>query len=225
MGQHQKRFIGNVTHEFRTPLTVIKAYADLIQMYESDRELHGEAAAYIQKEVSRLSEMVNRVLRLTAMEHYDFQLKCEVLNLGECLEVAVQHVHGKAQHRGLEMIQAFEPVCVYADREAVMQIAINLLDNAIKYNRPNGRITIRCFEMDQMACLEVADTGVGISESEKTAIFEPFYRIDQSRAGDDESSGIGLALVKGLVEKLGGQITVEDEVTGGTRFTVRMPIA
>lgn len=223
MGQHQKRFIGNVTHEFRTPLTVIKAYADLIQMYETDMALHGEAAEHIQREVNRLSEMVNRILRLTAMDQYDFQLKCETFDLAECLADAVQQVQGKVLHRGLTMVQNLETLFVCADREAVMQIAVNLLDNAIKYNQPNGSITLSCRNADQMVCFEIADTGIGIPASEKNAIFEPFYRIDQNRTGGEDSSGLGLALVKGLVEKSGGMIAVEDEATGGTRFIVHLP--
>jgi signal transduction histidine kinase len=223
MGQHQKRFIGNVTHEFRTPLTVIKAYADLIQMYESDLSLHGEAAEHIQREVKRLSEMVNRVLTLTVMDNYQEAFHMEALDLSKCLEGAFQQMAGKAMRHGLTLEKSLESAIAYADTEAVMQIAINLIDNAIKYNRPKGLIKVSCFETEQWAVFEVEDTGIGIPIADREAVFEPFYRVDISRAGGIDSSGLGLALVKTLVTKQHGQIAIQNGEDGGTRIMVQLP--
>jgi signal transduction histidine kinase len=104
-----------------------------------------------------------------------------------------------------------------------MQIAINLIDNAIKYNRPKGLIKVSCFETEQWAVFEVEDTGIGIPIADREAVFEPFYRVDISRAGGIDSSGLGLALVKTLVTKQHGQIAIQNGEDGGTRIMVQLP--
>ncbi|MBB6214272.1 signal transduction histidine kinase [Anaerosolibacter carboniphilus] len=224
LGKQQKQFIGNVTHEFKTPLTVIKAYADLIAMYPDDSKLMREAKENIDKEVQRLSDMVEKVLALSALEKYDFELRKEEIDIYEVLNDICERMKGKIQKYGLCLHTNLKHHRIMADKESLMQIFINLIDNAIKYNRPNGEIWIDCSEKEDSLCIYVRNTGIGIPIDARDKIFEPFYTVNKDRSRQSGSTGLGLALVNNLVQRQGGTIMLLDIEEEGAAFEIKFPI-
>ncbi len=224
LGNRQKQFIGNVTHEFKTPLTVIKAYTDLMGMYAEDRDLLAEARENIDKETRRLSAMVEKVLELSSLEKYDFELQKEEVDIYEVLTEICEHMKGKVQKYGLHLHTGLEHHRITADKESLMQIFINLIDNAIKYNRPDGEIWVACSKKENWLHVLVKDTGIGIPPEERDKIFEPFYRVNKDRSSQSGSTGLGLALVKGLIDKHGAAISILDMKEEGTAFEIKFPI-
>jgi two-component system, OmpR family, phosphate regulon sensor histidine kinase PhoR len=222
--QQQRQFIGNVTHEFKTPLTVIKAYIDLMEMYPDDEKLVFDAKENIGKETKRLYEMVDKTLQLAALEKYEFELDMQVISIDELLKEICGRMEGKIQKQGLHLYMDTKPVLVYADRESLFQIFINLIDNAIKYNNPQGKIYVKSYIKDNEANIEIKDTGIGIPKESKDLIFEPFYTVDKTRSRQFGGTGLGLALVKQLVEKQQGSIAIIDSLDLGTTFLIKLPL-
>ncbi|MCY6369451.1 sensor histidine kinase [Clostridium ganghwense] len=224
LGEQQKNFIGNITHEFKTPLTVIKAYIDLIDMYSDDPNLIEEAKVNIGKETQRLYDMVEKILRLASLEKYDFEFKAEKIEVNQVLNEICNRMKGKAQKFGLSLYTELKPAAILVDKESFMQIFINLLDNAIKYNKPEGEIFVKNYIENEVVCIEVKDTGVGIPKEAGEKVFEPFYRVDRDRSRQTGGNGLGLAIVKELVEKQQGNIKLLHSGKSGTSFLISFPL-
>jgi signal transduction histidine kinase len=222
--QQQRQFIGNVTHEFKTPLTVIKAYIDLMEMYPDDEKLVLDAKENISKETQRLHDMVEKTLHLAALEKYEFELDMQILQLDEILMEICGRMEGKIQRQGLQLYQDIKPIKVYGDRESMFQIFVNLIDNAIKYNNPKGKIVIKSFMEDNKANIEIQDTGIGIPMELRNKVFEPFYTVDKNRSRQSGGIGLGLALVKQMVEKQHGSISIVDTKEQGIHFLIKFPL-
>ncbi|SEF65672.1 cell wall metabolism sensor histidine kinase WalK [Paenibacillus sp. UNC499MF] len=221
----QQQFINNISHELKTPLTSIRAYTDLLHMYEDDPGLVREARDVIDKEAVRLYELVEKVLKLAALEKYEFEQQPENVRIDLLLEDLASRMKGKAEKFGVTISHELFPAEVWADRESLIQIFLNLLDNAIKYNVENGTVLIRSRTTEEGALeIEFTDTGLGIPEDRRERIFEPFYTVNKDRARKSGGSGLGLSLVKQLVNKQQGQIRVEHPVKGGTSFIVTLPL-
>ncbi|UVI31682.1 sensor histidine kinase [Paenibacillus spongiae] len=223
----QKQFIGNISHEFKTPLTSIMAYTDLLDMYQDDPALLEEARLRIRKEADRLLEMVEKVLYLSAMEQYEFSQNAETLDISETLGDVCGRMNGKAVQFGLRIITDLRPAAVTADRESLMHIFLNLLDNAIKYNVEGGQINVSCRAEGSRCVVVIRDTGIGIPEEARAKLFEPFFTVSKDRARLTGGTGLGLSLVKRLVELQNGQVTMSDPPGGeqGTVFVVTLPLA
>ncbi|WP_282939153.1 HAMP domain-containing sensor histidine kinase [Paenibacillus sp. RC67] len=222
--QQQKHFINNISHEFKTPLTSIKAYTDLLDMYEDDPTLLRDAREAISRESGRLYDLVEKVLKLAALEKYEFEHQPGPVELAALLDDISDRMKGKADKFGVSIFKQLEPVIIWADRESVIHIAINLLDNAIKYNVENGSVTVKCHVVGERAEVVFEDTGVGIPVEGRDQLFEPFYTLNKDRARQSGGSGLGLALVKQLVEKQAGTIRIEGSEGQGTMVTVTFPI-
>lgn len=224
MDSEQKQFIGNVTHEFKTPITSIKAYADILQMYEHDENLINQASESISKECQRLTSMIDNILNLSSLEKYDFELNKTNVNLKVLFEQITSRMLGRIKKYNLNIETSLDDVVINADEENLRHIFINLIDNSIKYNKPGGFIRIKVCKNDAAAVIEISDTGIGIPNDELSRIFEPFYRIKNDRSRTSGGTGLGLALVKKLVEKQPGSISVQSEENIGSKFTICFPI-
>ncbi|RKP56176.1 sensor histidine kinase [Cohnella endophytica] len=223
--QQQKQFIGNISHEFKTPLTSIKAYAELMDLYSEDANLRADAVHRILEETGRLNEMVERVLRLAALEKYDFEYRPELVDLQSLLRDLTDRMTGKAERFGVTINASLASADIWADRESFIHIFVNLLDNAIKYNVPGGRVDVNCRHdpTGTQAIVEIADTGIGIPDEARINIFEPFFTVNKDRSRVSGGTGLGLALVQRLVEKHRG--TIELLTTGtGTTFRLTFPV-
>lgn len=224
MDKQQKEFIGNVTHEFRTPITTIKAYADVIGMYKDDLKLIDDGTTNISKECDRLTTMVDKVLSLSALEKYDFEIQKKEINLKEFFNEICSRMVGRVRKNNLNLKWDVEDTIVSIDEESLRHVLINLIDNGIKYNKPNGNIDIRCFKEANSIIVTVSDTGIGIDKEFCDKIFEPFYRVESHRSRETGGVGLGLALVKKLVEKQEGTIKAVSKLNEGTTFSIKFAI-
>jgi signal transduction histidine kinase len=225
LDKQQKQFIGNVTHEFKTPLTSIKAYLDLVEMYPDDAQLLGTALDTIKGETGRLYEMVEKVLTLSALEKYAFELNKERLEVSAAVRSVLDGLRGKLEKFKLRLTTDLREAYVEADRDSLTLVLVNLLDNAIKYNKPQGQIHVRSELQDDRVVIEVTDTGIGIPREVAARVFEPFYTVDKNRSRESGGAGLGLALAVQYTELTGGMLTLADTGAEGTTFRVSFPIA
>ncbi|PIH58017.1 cell wall metabolism sensor histidine kinase WalK [Paenibacillus sp. LK1] len=228
--QQQKQYIGNISHEFKTPLTSIKAYVELLDMYKDDPQLLNDATSNIGKETERLYEMVEKVLHLSALEKYDFENQAEDVEVRALLEDACGRMRGKAEKFALNMELVLLPAVIRSDRESLMHIFINLLDNAIKYNVPGGviRVSNELRMQERQAVICIFNSGTPIPDEAREKIFEPFYTVNKDRARKTGGTGLGLSLVKQFVEKQGGTISLlpgDPKHGEGTTFQLIFPLA
>lgn len=223
--QRQKQYIGDISHEFKTPLTAIMAYLELLDMYRDDPQLLEEARTNISKEAQRLYEMVEKVLRLSALEKYDFESQAELLDVPAVLADISGRLRGKAERFGLKLDVDAAPAELWIDRDSFTLIIVNLLDNAIKYNQPGGSVSVRCREERGMVRISVADTGIGIPGEAQERIFEPFFTVNKDRSRASGGTGLGLALVRNLARKQGGEVTLLSSGEQGSVFEAAFPSA
>ncbi|WFR56136.1 ATP-binding protein [Anaerocolumna sp. AGMB13025] len=221
LGVQQKQFIGNVTHEFKTPLTVIKAYADLMNLYQDDPKLLEEAKGNIDTEISKLTTMIDQVLTLSALENYNFEFHPEQIALDLVMKEICDRLMSKAKQHNITLHMELDQITILADKERMSQVFINLIDNAIKYNKEEGHIWVSLNENMGEACIQIKDTGIGIPEEARDKIFTPFYTVNKAYPG---STGLGLALVWELVKKQGGRIELLENPEEGTLFEIRYPL-
>lgn len=219
----QKQFIGNITHEFKTPLTSIKAYAELLTIYQDDPALRTEASENIQKETLRLQEMVEKILKLQSVEKYSFEFSLDKVNIQPVLTDIIRRMLGKAEKFGILIHDEIQDAVIMADKDALMQVFINLIDNAIKYNKANGEIWVFTKVMPGKVGIYVRDSGIGISFQDQEKVFEPFFTASKDRSRETGGSGLGLSLVKEMVEKMGARIFIERSNEEGTTFVVEFP--
>jgi signal transduction histidine kinase len=223
--KQQKQFIGSITHEFKTPLTVIRAYIDLLDMYSDDPKLLKEAISNIGKESLRLYDMVEKILKLAELEKYDFEIVKEKVDVYPLLEDICLRMKGKMTKFGLSIRTNFEHATILIDKESFTLIIMNLLDNAIKYNKTNGEINVSNRIENNCLVINISDTGIGISSELVDKIFEPFFTVNKDRSRQSGGSGLGLALTKDLIEKQNGTIRVESIEGSGSNFIITFPIA
>ncbi|MDI4649153.1 sensor histidine kinase [Cohnella hashimotonis] len=227
--RQQKQFIGNISHELKTPLTSIRAYADLLEMYADDPALLGKARERIGTEAARLYELVEKALQLSAMDVYDFETKAEQVALAPLLKEATERIRVKADAVGIRMTLDLQDGSVWADSDNLMHIVLNLLDNAVKYNVSGGAVTLSNrltygADGEPRMIVEVADTGRGIPQEAQSRIFDPFYTVSGDRSRATGGTGLGLSLVRSLAEKQGGSVRLAESGSGGSRFILELPV-
>lgn len=224
LDKEQKQFIGNVTHEFKTPLTSIKAYLDLLEMYTDDPDLINTAIVNIKSETIRLYEMVEKVLQLSATEKYEFEYTKERIEIAGLIRSVITPLKGKLDKFGIKLQAELSEAFINADKDSMIIILVNLLDNAIKYNKTQGSIYVKNFIKDSIVIIEITDSGIGIPKDRINKIFEPFYTVDKNRARENGGAGLGLSLAKKLSQVQGGELSVVSTGDEGTTFRVALPI-
>lgn len=221
----RREMVGNISHEFRTPLAGIKAMVETLQnVAADDREAASDFLSRIEVEVDRMTQLVAELTELSRIETGKAELELEPVDVNSLVEEAISQLKPQAERQNLAIDMSLGnnlPV-VTADRERLRQVMVNLIHNAIKFNRPNGSIIIKTKSSENKVNMEVSDTGIGIAKDDLPHIFERFYKADKSRAG--QGSGIGLAIAKHVVESHGGKIRVRSEEGKGTTFTISLPL-
>jgi two-component system phosphate regulon sensor histidine kinase PhoR len=225
----RRDFVANVSHELKTPLAAIQGFVEtLLDDPEIPAEMRQRFLERIARQTERLGTLVGDLLTLSRLdEHRDPRIDGgEVCDLAFVVRETVRDLQALADKRGL-VLRAELPersLDVRAEREALRQVAGNLIDNAIKYTPSGGGVTVQVSSVGQQVLLEVTDTGIGLSPDDQERVFERFYRVDRARSRDLGGTGLGLAIVKNTVKNLGG-VGVRSTLGRGSTFWVRLPAA
>lgn len=216
--------ISNVSHELRTPITICKGAIE-IAMDEEDADRRREILGMALDAMNRENRIVGNLLSISEMERGRAKIKFERIDLRPLIELTVAEMRRSAGKRGITIEVAVENLEVRADFDEVRHVLLNLIENAVKFNREGGKIIVEATEKDSMAEVCVCDTGIGIPEEHLDKIFERFYQVDASLTRRYGGTGMGLAVAKEIVEAHGGEIRVESKVDEGSRFCFTLPLA
>jgi two-component system phosphate regulon sensor histidine kinase PhoR len=226
MERLRKEFVANVSHELRTPLTAIQGYSEtLMSGAINDPKAAMDFLKVIYDESIRLNKMVNDLLDLSKLEHQKKSDVYDQVDLQEVIASVLKTIKLQAAEKNISLIigQMDEPLYVKGDFDLLRQLVLNLVTNAIKYTNPDGRVKIQsCLENEHVK-VTIEDSGIGISEEHLPRIFERFYRVEASRNMASGGRGLGLSIVKHILQLHGGQISVDSEAGKGTMFTILFP--
>ena len=220
-------FVANVSHELRTPLTTIKGYAETLLEGALKEEVAFQFVQVIKRHTDRLAKIVEDLLTLSKIESREFQLKVEHLSLSDLIGEVLDVVREPAEKKKISLSydKFASPLFVRGDRHYLEQVFVNLLDNAIKYGREGGKITISTAEKSPTKIeISVQDDGIGIPKEDLPRIFERFYRVDKGRSQELGGTGLGLSIVKHIVQAHGGRVWVESQLGQGSVFYFTLPI-
>ncbi|HEY0653771.1 MAG TPA: HAMP domain-containing sensor histidine kinase [Chryseosolibacter sp.] len=226
LAQNKADFVSNVSHEIRTPLALISMFAETLEMNRVPTEAKKqEYYKIISKETQRLSGIVNKILNFSQTEANKKHFHPESLHIDTEINGILSTYQFHLSNKGFEY--TYSPagdVWIYADREALIEILINLIDNAIKYSAETKRIEISTGVEGAFGYIAVRDHGVGISKKDQKHIFDKFYRVSSGNLAKSRGTGLGLSLVKQLIEAQEGKITVQSEPGKGSQFKVYFPL-
>ncbi|HKZ78491.1 MAG TPA: ATP-binding protein [Pyrinomonadaceae bacterium] len=221
----RQEFLSNVSHELRTPLTAILAFvetleADTLKENEDNRRF----LSIIRRNAARMHALIDDILELSAIEAGTVKLKAAEIRLWPLIRDILTALQAKAESKGLT-VENFVPedAVVFADSQRLEQMLTNLVDNAIKFNRSGGRLTIRFEEDERWTYILVQDTGEGIPAHHLERLFERFYRVDRARSREMGGTGLGLAIVKHLARAHGGDVSVKSRLGEGSVFAIQLP--
>lgn len=216
-------FISNVSHEIQSPLTSISGFAVLLRNESLSTEQRNHYLDVIETESKRLSKLSDNLLKLSALEADDSPLKATEFKLDKQIENVVLMLEPQWAAKQLDLSLSLEKTIFMGDEGLLTQVWINLLHNAIKFTPDEGHIEL-CLTMDaQKVCVTISDSGMGIAKEDQIHLFERFYKVDKSRARSLGGNGLGLSLVKKIVELHGGEININSAPGEGTSFTVTLP--
>jgi len=223
----RRDFVANVSHEFRTPLTAIQGFAEtLIGGAIDDPQNRGRFLAIILEHSRRLARLTEDLLRLSQMDAEQLELEIRAVSVAQLIESCYETAQRRAADKGLTLslnVPSQLPD-VSADNRRLQEVLQNLLDNAIQYTLPGGKIVLSAETRGDEVIFTVADTGIGIPQADQPRIFERFYRVDVARSREAGGTGLGLSISKHLVEAHGGRIWVESEVGVGSKFHFAVPV-
>jgi two-component system phosphate regulon sensor histidine kinase PhoR len=223
----RRDFVANVSHEFRTPLTAIQGFAEtLIGGAIDDPQNRGRFLAIILEHSRRLARLTEDLLRLSQMDAEQLELEIRAVSVPQLIESCYETAQRRAGEKGLTLSLNLPSQIpdVLADNRRLQEVLQNLLDNAIQYTLPGGKIMLSAETRGDDVIVTVADTGIGIPQADQPRIFERFYRVDVARSREAGGTGLGLSISKHLVEAQGGRIWVESEVGVGSKFHFSIPI-
>jgi two-component system phosphate regulon sensor histidine kinase PhoR len=222
----RQEFMANVSHELKTPLTAIRGFAETLQDGSLVSEQRAQYVDVILRHADRLTALIDDLLELSRIEGRRQPLRAAELSPVETATALVRDLKPRFEARGLEVrVEGSGEIRAWADRRAVEQVLLNLLDNAIKYTEPGGRVALEIRELRDRIHVAVRDSGVGIPEEDLPRVFERFYRVDKARSRDLGGTGLGLSIVKHLVQAMDGDVDVESREGEGTVFQFSLPRA
>jgi two-component system phosphate regulon sensor histidine kinase PhoR len=220
----RQEFLSNVSHELRTPLTSIMALSETLEGGAIDDAANNRRfLSIIQKNAARMHRLIDDILELSAIEAGNVKLHPERVSVRTLVDDVVNSLSAVAASRNIEVRNAVaEAAEVFADPHRLMQMLTNLIDNAIKFNREGGAVSIT-FTADDRDRIIVTDSGEGIPSHHLDRLFERFYRVDRARSRELGGTGLGLAIVKHLARSHGGEVTVRSQFGEGSEFTIELP--
>lgn len=222
----RREFVANVSHELRTPLTSIKGFVETILNGKTDDEAFVQRyLSIVSGETDRMITLINDLLDLTKIESRRQKLVFEEVNLKEIFDDTITVLASKAEEREVAVENRLDDLIVLGNPKMLRQVAINLVDNAIKYNKQGGQVWIEAAVNDGIASISVTDTGIGIPSEHLERVFERFYRVDKGRSRQMGGTGLGLSIVKHIIERHKGRIWAESEYEQGTTITFTLQVA
>lgn len=222
----RQEFLSNISHELRTPLTSILAFVETLEDGAiRDEENNQRFLGVIRKNAERMHHLIDDILELSTIESGRIALNIKKINLAAVVEEVFTNLSAKARERRIKLInEVAETVFIDADTVRFEQMLTNLIDNAVKFNRDAGTVTVRHARTDARDTISVADTGEGISGEHRERIFERFYRTDRARSREIGGTGLGLAIVKHLARLHEGEVSVSSSVGAGATFSIELPV-
>jgi len=222
--ERQSQFTADASHELRTPLSVILSHAELALARPRSPEEYQTAFNTCRRASLRMKSLIDSLLLLARFDSTEPELELHQIELDRLAQEAIEMLQPLAAERHVSLTCQMTPVSVCADRERLFQVVTNLLSNAIRYNRPDGRVELFLTSKEQSAIIRVTDTGVGISPEHLPKIFDRFYRVDKARSHAEGGCGLGLAICQTIIEAHHGTIMATSEPNVGTTIEVRLPI-
>lgn len=217
----RKDFISNISHELKTPIASIQGFTKLLADDNLSKEEKDEYINIILEETQRLSNLSSNMLKLSKLEKQEIVTNKTEYRLDNQIRKAIIMLDEKINSKKIKISLDSSEVSIYEDEDLIMEIWINLINNAIKYSNENGEIKIKVIEEENDVKVSIKDEGIGIPQDKQERIFEKFYQVENSRAG--EGSGLGLAIVKRIVDLIKGKIEVESKEKQGTKIIVSIP--
>lgn len=214
-------FVSNVSHQFRTPLSSIHGYAQLLEDNTLSDEEKKEYIDVIKEKSISLSNLVNDVLELSRLEHLSAELKREQFQMDEQIRKCILSMEERLEKKNIDVILELKPVNYFGCKDLIAEVWNNLLENAIKFSHNGGTVVIKLDNNENEIVVTVHDNGVGMSQITKERMFERFYRGKEAQGVD--GCGLGMSMVKSIVQKHGGRIEVKSELGKGSDFIIAFP--
>jgi signal transduction histidine kinase len=227
LAQAKSNFVANVSHELKTPLSLLSLFSEILELGRTrNEEKKLEYYRIIRHESRRLNKIIDNILDFSKIEAGRKTYRFAYGDIAEVIENVLSGYRYQISNSGFDMQTNIQPdlPSLWFDREAMAQAISNLVDNAIKYSRDVKQLSITTKALESHLSIEVADRGIGIPRAEQVKVFEKFYRVGNGLVHDVKGSGLGLSLVKHIVEAHDGTISVESEAGNGTRFTILLPL-
>lgn len=225
MENYQKKFVANVSHDFRSPLTSIKGYIEAMADGTIPPEMQNKYLNIILFETERLTDLTRDLLELNAFDTQELLLNRESFDIHDVIRSTAASFEGTCTQKkiSIELVLATRHLSVFADKHKIQQVLYNLIDNAIKFSDPDSIITVETTERGEKVFVSVKDNGVGIPRDSLNKIWERFYKTDSSRGKDKKGTGLGLSIVKESIQAHGENINVISTEGVGSEFTFTLP--
>ena len=224
MENMRQEFISNVSHEIQSPLTSIRGFAQALENDQLSTEERHHYLDIIQNESTRLSRITEDLLRMAALESDQVRFEPRPYRLDHQVRQLILACEPQWRDKDIHLDVSLEELEVTADEDLLSQVWINLIHNSIKFTSPAGSINVTLQPRGKQVEFKISDTGTGISEEDQARIFERFYKADRSRTNAGGGSGLGLSIVKKIVEMHKGTIEIESKIGAGTTFIVSIPL-
>jgi two-component system phosphate regulon sensor histidine kinase PhoR len=212
--------VANVSHELRTPLAAIQGFVETLHEDSLEPERRRQYLDVIARNAERLRALIEDLLELSRIEGRTQPFAVEPVDAAAVAGSLLRDMRPRIEARGLSVATSGSAPLALADRRALEQVLQNLLDNAVKYTEPGGRVELRFSSAGERVRIEVSDSGIGIPEADRGRVFERFYRVDKARSRDLGGTGLGLAIVKHLVQAMEGDVFLESREGEGTTVAV-----
>ena len=223
----RRDFVANVSHEFRTPLAAITGYAEtLLDGAMDDPANNRRFLEIIRSNAIRLNNIAADLLTISELQRGSSPLTTELIPVGDAIESALSTMAAEASLRGVTLQRGpILNLAVPGSRYQLEQALVNLLANAVKFNQPDGQVSIETRQEDGQISILISDTGVGIPSNDLPRIFERFYRVDKARSRQVGGTGLGLSIVKHIVERMNGHVSATSQLGKGSVFTITLPVS
>jgi two-component system phosphate regulon sensor histidine kinase PhoR len=221
----RQEFFANVSHELKTPITSIRGYIELLENgMATDEKMKKEFMARIKKESQNMANLINDILMISRLETKEAEVIISEVRICPIVNDLIASLKPLASENNISIDINCKPIILKANEGQIKELFNNLIVNAIKYNKPGGKVNITVSKEGNDAIFIVEDTGVGIPEESKARVFERFYRVDKGRSKKIGGTGLGLSIVKHIVNYYNGSIKLESELGRGSKFTIRIPL-